>query len=371
LPQVLPEDQAISNAPLILSERSTDWWSQIRASGMGSDWRTEYDRTQNWIGNIISFWPQYWSKDAQGRSWEIVYTTNGFMIRTPGLGAFAFSWDEYNNTKSWDLFWSAVYAGLSRKQILALKDSYWDKRSAGQQIVGPLKRWGNGWTQEFKDANGNRSLLMLEDGYSQAFWVWGANLTEYEFMGGPEGLSLGGGRVSMGYPRSNEIQISRSDGKWAVWQAFAADNGKARIHHLAGVGSVATWGVIGSRYTDLGGASHWLGMPTRREYIQGNTIFSDFEGGRIAFNRSNGSIEEFPILKPGASDLNFYPGQQWVTSTNYKFIFQPDRNLVLYNPQGKAIWATGTYNTTADRFSVQRDGNVVLYDGGKDRKSVV
>ncbi|MFB2970221.1 S8 family serine peptidase [Aerosakkonema sp. BLCC-F183] len=71
------------------------------------------------------------------------------------------------------------------------------------------------------------------------------------------------------------------------------------------------------------------------------------------------------ILKPGASNLNFSRGQQWVTSTGYKFIFQNDGNLVLYNPQRKPIWATGTNGTTADRFSVQADGNVVLYDRGK------
>ncbi len=71
------------------------------------------------------------------------------------------------------------------------------------------------------------------------------------------------------------------------------------------------------------------------------------------------------ILKPGASNLNFSRGQQWITSTGYKFIFQHDGNLVLYNPQGKPIWATGTEGTGADRFSVQADGNVVLYDRGK------
>ncbi|AFZ11546.1 Curculin domain protein (mannose-binding) lectin [Crinalium epipsammum PCC 9333] len=71
------------------------------------------------------------------------------------------------------------------------------------------------------------------------------------------------------------------------------------------------------------------------------------------------------IVKASTSNLNFNRGQQWVTSTNYKFIFQGDGNLVLYNPQGKAIWATGTDNTGADIFSVQADGNVVLYDRGK------
>lgn len=71
------------------------------------------------------------------------------------------------------------------------------------------------------------------------------------------------------------------------------------------------------------------------------------------------------IVKASTSNLNFNRGQQWVTSTNYKFIFQGDGNLVLYNPQGKPIWATGTDNTGAEIFAVQADGNVVLYDHGK------
>lgn len=70
-------------------------------------------------------------------------------------------------------------------------------------------------------------------------------------------------------------------------------------------------------------------------------------------------------LKPEGTNLEFRRGQEWVTSTGYKFRFQTDGNLVLYTPQGKAIWATGTENTNADLFAVQRDGNVVLYSRGK------
>ncbi|MFE1748362.1 ricin-type beta-trefoil lectin domain protein [Coleofasciculus sp. H7-2] len=71
------------------------------------------------------------------------------------------------------------------------------------------------------------------------------------------------------------------------------------------------------------------------------------------------------IVKPGTTSLNFYRGKQWITSTNYKFVFQSDGNLVLYSPQGKPLWATGTDRTSADLLAVQTDGNVVLYDRGK------
>ncbi|WP_168186452.1 N-acetylmuramoyl-L-alanine amidase, partial [Hydrocoleum sp. CS-953] len=70
-------------------------------------------------------------------------------------------------------------------------------------------------------------------------------------------------------------------------------------------------------------------------------------------------------LKPEGTNLEFRRGQEWITSTGYKFKFQTDGNLVLYSPQGKVLWATGTEKTNADLFAVQRDGNVVLYSRGK------
>lgn len=70
-------------------------------------------------------------------------------------------------------------------------------------------------------------------------------------------------------------------------------------------------------------------------------------------------------IKPGTNNLNFRRGQEWITSTGYKFKFQTDGNLVLYSPQGRVIWATGTENTNANLFTVQKDGNVVLYNRGK------
>ncbi|MBP0003068.1 MAG: S8 family serine peptidase, partial [Cyanobacteria bacterium SBC] len=157
-------------------------------------------------------------------------------------------------------------------------------------------RWGNGWTQEFRDRNGNEMLLMLEDGATKAFWMKGVNLQEYKYMGGPVGRTINGWYANLGYPRSDENTFTH-DGKYAVWQAFAAEDGKARIHYLYGVGSVATWGQIGRKYTDIGGATHWLGMPTSREYnYNSDTVYSDFENGKIAYQRSTGRLE---VLRPG------------------------------------------------------------------------
>jgi hypothetical protein len=58
---------------------------------------------------------------------------------------------------------------------------------------------------------------------------------------------------------------------------------------------------------------------------------------------------------------NFSRTKQWTTCNKYNLVFQPDGNLVLYNPSSNPVWATGTEGK-ATRMSVQADGNVVLYD---------
>ena len=40
-----------------------------------------------------------------------------------------------------------------------------------------------------------------------------------------------------------------------------------------------------------------------------------------------------------------------------------DGNLVLYNKNGKALWASGTDKNVGDRLEVQKDGNLVVYQG--------
>ncbi|MEC4803389.1 MAG: S8 family serine peptidase [Jaaginema sp. PMC 1079.18] len=198
--------------------------------------------------------------------------------------------------------------------------------SNGLTPIGNAYRWGNGWTQKFWDKNGNEMLLMLEDGANEAFWVWHGNLAEYKIMGGAKG--------KLGYPRSNENVLS---GKPAgsIWQAFAGYDGTSRIHYSPKTGSVATWGVIGRKYTALVGAYHWLGMPTRREYDGGNnTTFSDFEGGRIAFNRTNGATE---VLRPG-----FHPS--WVVKKILDRFPGLHFSTVVSVPTNKALDAGGNHH---------------------------
>jgi murein DD-endopeptidase MepM/ murein hydrolase activator NlpD len=71
-------------------------------------------------------------------------------------------------------------------------------------------------------------------------------------------------------------------------------------------------------------------------------------------------------ISTSSKNLDYAPGAYWTTCNRYKFIFQrEDRNVVLYSPSGVALWATGTNNYKADKFSIQSDGNVVLYEGNR------
>jgi len=43
---------------------------------------------------------------------------------------------------------------------------------------------------------------------------------------------------------------------------------------------------------------------------------------------------------------------------------QTDGNLVLYSPQGVALWHTNTWGHVITNLTVQNDCNVVLYQNG-------
>lgn len=74
------------------------------------------------------------------------------------------------------------------------------------------------------------------------------------------------------------------------------------------------------------------------------------------------TISRNTIIKPNGTTRRFYVGQEWRTPSGYKFIFQRDKNLVLYNKSGRAVWATGSQSMDAYKITVQSDGNVVLYN---------
>ena len=65
---------------------------------------------------------------------------------------------------------------------------------------------------------------------------------------------------------------------------------------------------------------------------------------------------------PDKSRITF-PGTEWKTKSGYRFCFQKDGDLVLYNQDEEPLWATGTTQEEykADLLKFKPNGNLVLY----------
>jgi hypothetical protein len=70
-------------------------------------------------------------------------------------------------------------------------------------------------------------------------------------------------------------------------------------------------------------------------------------------------------IAAGGGNVRFGRGVTLSACNGNRLVFQADGNLVVYTPQGQALWATGTQGTNADTLAIQADGNVVLYGANK------
>jgi surface antigen len=263
-----------SRRPYTIRRGDTLWAIAQRELGNGNRWR---EITQDAAG-------QRTFTDAEARRLQIGRTVYLPVTQQVGPGRPVVTPPVYTPPPG--------SLGRGSRAPYLFEQAYARIRGAQNNVrpTGNAERVGNGWVQKFKNSQGHESWLMLEDGAKTAFWVFGSNLVEYKFMGGPVGRTLDGRSVFLGYPRSDE-NVFVKDGKRAVWQAFATGNGTARIHNHYGAASVATWGVIGGLYTNMGGAGSFLGMPTRREYMDGDTTWAGFQGGKIAYHWPTGKVE--------------------------------------------------------------------------------
>ncbi len=63
-----------------------------------------------------------------------------------------------------------------------------------------------------------------------------------------------------------------------------------------------------------------------------------------------------------------WPGQSFVTDRPlysddgvFRVVMQSDGNLVVYDNQNKALWASGTNGQAVSQCTMQTDGNLVIY----------
>lgn len=66
-------------------------------------------------------------------------------------------------------------------------------------------------------------------------------------------------------------------------------------------------------------------------------------------------------VRTAQNGVEFAPGQVWKTCSGYELTFQPDGNLVVYNPGRVPVWKSDTSGRGATKLSLQPDGNLVVY----------
>ena len=74
------------------------------------------------------------------------------------------------------------------------------------------------------------------------------------------------------------------------------------------------------------------------------------------------------VAPPGCDEPitgSFQPGHMFTPCRGYLLTFQTDGNLVLYNPERKAVWSSQTAGRNATQLVMQSDGNLVIYAGSK------
>jgi hypothetical protein len=75
-----------------------------------------------------------------------------------------------------------------------------------------------------------------------------------------------------------------------------------------------------------------------------------------------------PEVRPtGFSNCNFAAGTEWKTPTGYDLHFTLDGNLELVGPTRKRLWESGTRGRGGGLLSMQRDGDLVIYDAARTR----
>jgi len=148
-----------------------------------------------------------------------------------------------------------------------------------QRIGATSSRVGGTKGTEYRKSGGAAQVF----GKGRIYWskatgpheVYGAILRRY--------LKLGGAGSVLGFPRTGEINGGVPRARLVKFQ-------RGRIYWSKRTGAHEVYGAILRRYRRLGGTSSRLGLPVRGEYAVPGGRASDFEGGRIRWDRSTKKI---------------------------------------------------------------------------------
>jgi hypothetical protein len=75
----------------------------------------------------------------------------------------------------------------------------------------------------------------------------------------------------------------------------------------------------------------------------------------------------FEIRPNGISNCNFALGTAWRTPTGYELHFTHEGNLELTAPTKKRLWESHTRGLRGGILSMQKDGDLVIYDAARRR----
>lgn len=73
------------------------------------------------------------------------------------------------------------------------------------------------------------------------------------------------------------------------------------------------------------------------------------------------------IRPTGFTNCNFPVGSSWATASGYDLHFTLDGNLQLTGARKAKLWESGTQGRGGAILSMQRDGDLVIYDAARRR----
>lgn len=196
--------------------------------------------------------------------------------------------------------------------------------------------------REHANSNENDTLPVAASNGAKVGLAPGEVLTAGQTINSPNGryrmVMQGDGNLVL-YVHGKALWSSVTNGNPGAFVGMQGDGNLV----VYSAGKVALW------------ASGTDQRPGSRLYLQddGNAVIYEGSRARWASNTVQHGLPADASLEPNES----------VTSPDdrYRLIQQGDGNLVLYSPNGRALWATGTDGNPGARTVMQSDGNLVVY----------